>query len=316
LYYVPAPAKRAPLIRDWIVMTLCRPWFRHVVLHWHAVGLGSWLESSARPWERWLAQRLLGGAELALVLSEFSRADAVKLRPQRTEVVANGIPDPCPTCDYELLPWRRERRAELTAALAGRTDATSAAPVTGRVIYLAHCTRDKGLFDAIEAVSRANAILAGRRAGLQLELVVAGEFLADAERAEFEQLRAGHAAWLRYAGFVRDDAKEVLFRTADAFLFPTYYANEGQPVALIEAMAFGLPIVTTRWRAIPEALPAGYSGLTEPKQPDQAAEALLRAVIEDGQPLRAQYVRRFSLETHLATLAKAIRSLEKPLGSP
>ena len=37
-------------------------------------------------------------------------------------------------------------------------------------------------------------------------------------------------------------------RDADLFCFPTFYQNENQPVNLIEAMAFGLPVVTTRWR--------------------------------------------------------------------
>jgi glycosyltransferase involved in cell wall biosynthesis len=226
--------------------------------------------------------------------------------------VANGIPDPCPTCEYELLPWRRLRRQAITEAAGARRE--GAAPVVAQVIYIAHCTRDKGLFDAITAVARANEILAARGNALRLELRIAGEFLGDAELSEFERLRRANADWLTYAGFVRGEAKEAFFRTADVLLFPTYYANEGQPVALIEAMAFGLPVVTTRWRAIPEALPANYLGLLEPRQPDRAAEAVLRALTEDGQPLREQFVRRFSIQTHLATLAKAIQSVEAAPG--
>lgn len=315
MYYVPAPAKRAPLYRDWLVMGLCRPFFRSLIFHWHAVGLGEWIETSARPWERWLTRRLLGRAALALALSEFNRADAEKLQPRRTAIVANGIPDPCPTCEYELLPWRSLRRQTIAqAAVTQRNDTT--APVVARVIFIAHCTRDKGLFDAIEAVARANANLATRRVALRLELRVAGEFLSDAERSEFERLRVASANWLTYVGFVRGDAKEAFFRTADVLLFPTYYANEGQPVALIEAMAFALPVVTTRWRAIPEALPPNYAGLLEPRQPEHAAEAVLRALTEDSQPLREQFISRFSIQTHLAALAKAIRSIENPPSNP
>lgn len=315
MYYVPAPAKRAPLYRDWLVMGLCRPFFRSLIFHWHAVGLGEWIETSARPWERWLTRRLLGRAALALALSEFNRADAEKLQPRRTAIVANGIPDPCPTCEYELLPWRSLRRQTIAQAAATQRNDTTA-PVVARVIFIAHCTRDKGLFDAIEAVARANANLATRRVALRLELRVAGEFLSDAERSEFERLRVANADWLTYVGFVRGDAKEAFFRTADVLLFPTYYANEGQPVALIEAMAFALPVVTTRWRAIPEALPPNYAGLLEPRQPEHAAEAVLRALTEDSQPLREQFISRFSIQTHLAALAKAIRSIENPPSNP
>ncbi len=42
-YYVPAPGKRVALYRDWLVMLLCRPFFKNVILHWHAAGLGKWL---------------------------------------------------------------------------------------------------------------------------------------------------------------------------------------------------------------------------------------------------------------------------------
>src|SRR2546425_7013696 len=39
LYYIPAPGKRSALYRDWTVMFLCRPFFKRVILHWHAAGL-------------------------------------------------------------------------------------------------------------------------------------------------------------------------------------------------------------------------------------------------------------------------------------
>jgi hypothetical protein len=41
-YYVPAPAKKSAILRDWIVMLLVRPWFRRTIFHWHAFGLGHW----------------------------------------------------------------------------------------------------------------------------------------------------------------------------------------------------------------------------------------------------------------------------------
>ena len=47
-YYVPAPGKKVALYRDWLVMLLCRPFFKRVILHWHAAGLGKWLETSRK----------------------------------------------------------------------------------------------------------------------------------------------------------------------------------------------------------------------------------------------------------------------------
>ena len=68
LYYVPAPGKRGALYRDWLVMLLVRPFYRRLVLHFHNGGLGGWLATRATPIERALTHRLLGRADLAIVL--------------------------------------------------------------------------------------------------------------------------------------------------------------------------------------------------------------------------------------------------------
>src|SRR5208282_3390687 len=44
-YYVPAPGKSIALYRDWLVMLICRPFFKKVIFHWHAAGLAKWLET-------------------------------------------------------------------------------------------------------------------------------------------------------------------------------------------------------------------------------------------------------------------------------
>src|SRR5581483_3032116 len=98
-----------------------------------------------------------------------------------------------------------------------------------------------------------------------------------------------------YRGFVGGAQKNQLLRDADLFCFPTFYQNENQPVNLIEAMAFGLPIVTTRWRSLPEMFPPDYPGLVDLRSPAQIAEALTRVALLDlGEPLRQTFQRRFT----------------------
>jgi glycosyltransferase involved in cell wall biosynthesis len=95
------------------------------------------------------------------------------------------------------------------------------------------------------------------------------------------------------------------------FCFPSYYAAENQPASLMEAMGYGLPIVTTRWRAIPGMLPENYPGLVDIKSPGQIADALVRLAAGDfAGPLRDLFLRRFTLERHLANIANAIHSVE------
>jgi len=100
-------------------------------------------------------------------------------------------------------------------------------------------------------------------------------------------------------------------READLFLFPTRYLGENQPVNLIEAMAFGLPIITTRWRSLPEMLPPSYPGLVNNQNTGEIAAALLKMLAyESGELLRKNFTARFAMEQHLATLAAALRMVE------
>lgn len=287
-YYIPAPPKRGALYRDWVVMVLCRPFVRRIVFHWHAMGLGQWIDEQARPLERWLSRRLLSGVDLSMVLTDFNRADAERLRPRRTVVVSNGIPDPC-------------------ASRSGFKPTSSSTEGLVTLLFLAHCTRDKGLFDAVEGVRLAN-----RTGTRRYRLVVGGSFLDTKEESEFDRLRNEPElqAIVDYRGFLGGSEKEAALEEADLFIFPTYYAAESQPVNLIEAMAWGLPIITTRWRALPGMLPDNYPGLVEPRSPKAIGELLLTFSIDDWPSrLRDHFLKRYSLAAHIDAVHAALKSV-------
>ena len=89
-----------------------------------------------------------------------------------------------------------------------------------------------------------------------------------------------------------------MLRDADLFLFPTRYLGENQPVNLIEAMAFGLPIVTTRWRSLPEMLPPDYPGLVNGQNPDEIAAAILKVLaVNSGERIRGHFQRTVHART-------------------
>lgn len=312
-YYVPAPGKAVALYRDWLVMLICRPFFKRVIFNWHAVGLGKWLETAASIRTRAFTYHRMKDADMSIVLSEFGRRDAEKLMARRVVLVAGGIPDPCPDFAAQLLPRRRVRAAALNQMLAGNFNGVSEADKIIRVLFLAHCTREKGLFDAVVGVMLANEKLAVEKSPLRFRLTLIGAFPDDAEKKELSETiqRYGLHATVEVLGFVSAERKFQALRDADLFCFPTYYLAEGQPANLIEALAFGLPAVATRWRAIPEMLPPDWPGLVDPKSPAQIAAALRHLAARDlAGPLRELFLRRFTVERHLAGMAEAIRSAE------
>jgi glycosyltransferase involved in cell wall biosynthesis len=145
---------------------------------------------------------------------------------------------------------------------------------------------------------------------------VAGEFVSRQEQEEFNrrvsQLESNNVAGVDFLGFVNGEAKREAFVTSDCFCFPTYYPAENFSLVVVEALAFGLPVITTRWRSIPEILPPDYPGFVDPKSPAQIAEVLQRLVGMDlAESLREIFLSRFTLEHHLVNLAEAIHSVEK-----
>ncbi len=280
LYYIPAPGKRGALYRDWFILFFCRPFFRRLVLHWHASGLAGWLEQHATGLERSMTQLLLGRADLSLVLAPALAADATALRSIKIAAVPNGIPDP--------------------------GEAPVRAPVTGwpfRVFFLSLCSEEKGLFAAADAVLAAN-----RANPASFTFTAAGTFPDATTDRRFRDLCAQHPAALTYAGPVHGAEKTRLLRESDCLCLPTRYPAEGQPLVLLEAMAADLPIVATRWAGIPDTVPPG-TPLVEPGDIASLTAAFdqLRKNPPAPGALRQHYLAHFTTERHLAALVAALR---------
>ena len=95
-YYVPASGGRAALYCDWLVMFVCRPFFKKTIFHWHNAGLAKWLETVVQIRARSMTYRLMKNADMSIVLSDYGRRDAEKLMPLRVAVVAGDIPELAP----------------------------------------------------------------------------------------------------------------------------------------------------------------------------------------------------------------------------
>lgn len=312
LYYIPGPPVRAAILRDWLVLAMCRPFFRTVTYHWQAGGLGTWLEERARGWERGLTRWLLGRPDLSLILGRSHRRDAEALHSRRVVVLPNAVADPAPDFETGLRPVQEARRTRWRAAVQGAVE-----PAVARVLFLSMCHREKGLFDLLAAAQRLNQNLTdeGRRARVQV--IVAGKFFRREDEEAFagilreDRSGADIPPLIDCRGFVSGAEKDRAFRDADVFCLPTWYTAENAPLALAEAMAYGLPVVTTRWRAIPDMLPADYPLFVRPQAPEELA-AVLRAALEaeTGPALRRHFHEHLGLGAFRAGLHRALLALE------
>ncbi len=136
----------------------------------------------------------------------------------------------------------------------------------------------KGSYDLIDAVGRLDSSLRGR-----LRLTLAGDGEVDEVRAAVRA--AGLSETIHVAGWLDPAARDSLLCSAHVFVLPSY--DEGLPMALLEAMAYGLAPVTTLVGSIGEAITDRVNGLLiEPGDPAQIAAALTELLKDDT--LRAE----------------------------
>jgi len=172
------------------------------------------------------------------------------------------------------------------------------------LLYVGRLDREKNLEFLIDAVARARAprlrlLLVGRgtRADV-LRRLIAARGLAD--RAE---LRGG----------LPPDSLPAYYRAADAFVFAS--TTETQGLAVLEAMACGLPVVAVRASGIEEVVTDGVSGLLVPEDPavfasavDQLlADADLRAKLAAGSVEAAQPLASIAITQRLVAAYGRVR---------
>lgn len=127
-----------------------------------------------------------------------------------------------------------------------------------KLLWLSNLMAEKGILDFLDAL-----ILLNNR-GVRFEVKLAGKIEEGLQDDIYQKLNAiGEAA--EYLGTVYGEQKKAQLLEANVFVFPTYYTMEGQPIALIEAMATGNIIVTTDHAGIPDIVNSDNGYLLQPR---------------------------------------------------
>ena len=284
LYYPPCGPARMPFYRDLIILLMTRPAARRVVFQFHAGGFDR-LPHLLTSIEQRLALRAYGDPDLAIVLLPALAREVEWIRPRQVHVVSNGVEDhPGPP-----RPASPDR--------------------TLRVLFVGVPTESKGVFDLLEALSLL------RRKGINFRCVVVGSFVTEEAAGKVREtiLQRNLEQDVVCMGELRGDDKWREYRCADVVCFPTT-DMENQPLVILEAMQFRLPVVTTRWRSLPELVRDGETGfLVPPHDPEGIAGKLeLLAVHPElrlrlGEAGRASYLSRYTLQRHLEQMEEVFK---------
>lgn len=134
------------------------------------------------------------------------------------------------------------------------------------LLFCGRVGQRKGTFDLI----RAFANLPDEQKNCT-ELIIAGD--GDIEQGRKLVKNLNLAKYITFLGWVNSEQRDKLLAKADVFILPSY--NEGLPLAILEAMGWGLPVISTPVGGIPELVVPDHNGLlVKPGDIEQLSEAM------------------------------------------
>ncbi len=147
--------------------------------------------------------------------------------------------------------------------------------------------------------------------GLPVSLSIAGEGnIMDELRQHVIDKRLPEES-IRFLGYVRNKEKIAAFSGHHIYCFPTSY-SEGLPASVLEAMAFGMPVVTRPVGGIPDFFENGRMGYTtDSKKPGDVAYLLERLIDDKDKMIEmAIYNHKYAIDNFMASkVAEKIRTI-------
>tara|TARA_B110001450_G_scaffold36731_1_gene32565 strand:- start:431 stop:1576 length:1146 start_codon:yes stop_codon:yes gene_type:complete len=300
VYYATMSTSSLGFIRDYLTVGFAKFLGRRTVLHLHGGGFEDFY-TSQKPWMQSLIRSNLVRTDTVIILGELLKeqfhciGDTIK---SKLVVVPNG----------------------LTLGVDEPTPRAKSLPEKGRVelLYLSSLMPSKGFFDVLQAMA-----LLERKYPKHFHLNLCGSFIdAKTETAvevfDESTLLAfikGHQldGCVTFHGQVLGKEKDLRFEESHIFLLPTSYPWEGQPLSIIEALAYRTPVITCFHKGIPELVKNGKTGsFVDAGSPESIASTVFDMVSDAtsysimSQSARMHYEKNFKREVHLERLIKVI----------
>jgi glycosyltransferase involved in cell wall biosynthesis len=290
LYYPPAGPNKIPIIRDTILLLITRWMFRKTIYHFQASG-ASELIPKLPSILRACVKRAMHAPDVVIQLSPLISQDAEFFAAKKTYTIPNAAEDHFQELGSE---GRQNHRHGLAKSL----------------LYLGTVCETKGILVLLDACSN----LLGSDVDFHLDVV--GSFQpASFGAVVIKKINdLGLSSHVSLHGELVNDKKWTMFANADLFCFPSHYESEGFPCVLVEAMSFGLPIVSTHWRGIPSIVMDGQTGYLVPPKDAEALGGKIRDLLVNdvvrtsfGNNARARYVAEFTRQRHLESMSAVFR---------
>jgi glycosyltransferase involved in cell wall biosynthesis len=164
-----------------------------------------------------------------------------------------------------------------------------------RILFLARIEQAKGIFETVDAIK----ILCDKN--LLINLSIAGDGPARKQLVTYIKSVSLPPDRINFLGYVRGEQKTSVFANHDIYCFPTYY-REGLPIAVLEALAFGMPVITCAVGGLADIFRDGEMGALVPQRNPEAIARKIEQMISDRESLAhmAQHNHTYAKENFLA----------------
>lgn len=142
-----------------------------------------------------------------------------------------------------------------------------------RIVYLSNLMEEKGILDLLEALKTLE------KNNIPYSARIAGSIDQEHKKSILTEIDGLKNAV--YLGMVSGVSKKELLQWGTTFVLPTYYAMEGQPISILEALATGNAIITTRHAGIPDVIKDNVHGVFVAKQNPQELAAKMSLFAAD-----------------------------------
>lgn len=216
--YLTNSRTRFGLLRDTYVFLLANLFGSKVVVHLHGSDFKSFIETLPRSW-RALADLGYGKVTTAIVLSQPMNTQFSMYKHINVEVVGNCFSEEISNFSNNIVH----------------------SPL--KILFLSNLMQTKGIIELTEAVKKLN-----MKQHL-IDLKIAGAYLTDGELTKYqmqEKIEASLSHNIEYCGIVKGEEKNKLFEWCNVVALPSYYPTEAQPIVLIEGLAAGRYLLTSK----------------------------------------------------------------------
>ncbi len=285
LLLIPISQSTLGFFKDSIFILISRIYRKKVLLHLRGSNIQNWLKKSFvlfRIYAEWIIRRCQGAIVLGNNLKYlFERY----FRDGKIFVVPNGT-------DYNM-PKSLKNLSKKT-----------------KILYLSNLQASKGIIDIIGAVK-----ILKEREGESFTLDVIGAWRDEKVKNKCLSDVSNFGLPVTFHQVKTSDEKFRFLVNSDIFIFPPR-EPEGHPWVIVEAMAAGLPIISTDQGAITESVINGENGfIVEKKNPEQIAEKIEFLIKNPdirkkmGKKSRELYRKKFTEEKMVERLTQAFNSV-------